>query len=402
MNGPTEIWLGYKRLGDRFAVRPPVLTGGVAALGEGANNLASLLAYASNEAGLKTVMLDLDGQASNRISGYMPSYGLQDFSYDSMLMDVNPSYHAQLLASAYACAMDLAMEQETTVNMVAQSIANESGVASPSALGDMLGNEDEERGRPSAKLGARFHALRQLNDVGEAGMVKRILEKSAVVGFENHGSPEASEVACALFIAKLLALTAAGEAGPDVVILTKANALFRTRPIFRQSQRLLATFVGAPFGKVVCSESVYALDQGFAKTSYSRILSSALWNEEAEGVLLTPNMFMFVNGAFGLSETFIPREFEFRSAKSSEASENPDSSADGEVLEAIASSTNATRESISAYLAPELGHDTVTRAIDRLQAKGAIVIVTKSMKGAAPIHVLTITTAGRKILEGKP
>jgi hypothetical protein len=75
MNAGTtrSVWLGYTRVGGRFAIREDELNGGVALLGQGAKDLAAMLAYSCNEAGLKTAVIDLDGYLSDRVSGYVGS-----------------------------------------------------------------------------------------------------------------------------------------------------------------------------------------------------------------------------------------------------------------------------------------------------------------------------------------
>ena len=59
IRGP--VWLGYRSTSGRFDVNHEDLKRGIAVLGQGANDLAALLAYACNEAGLKTLVLDMGG-----------------------------------------------------------------------------------------------------------------------------------------------------------------------------------------------------------------------------------------------------------------------------------------------------------------------------------------------------
>ena len=99
-----------------------------------------------------------------------------------------------------------------------------------------------------------------------------------------------------------------------MVIIPQAGRLFRVRPVFRRTERLLASFVASPVAKVLAAESTYGLDEHFEETGFIKILSSAVWNgdlrrEEA----LLPNMFMVRNHPYGHDVAFIPREFEQRS-----------------------------------------------------------------------------------------
>ena len=126
------------------------------------------------------------------------------------------------------------------------------------------------------------------------------------------------EAAVTLFIAKLLTGSSRSARAerhlPDVVIVPQASRLFRVRPVFRRTERLLSAFVTSPLPKVLASESAYGLDEHFEETGFIKILSSAVWNKDTrrEQVLL-PNMFMVRNHPYGHDIAFIPRGFEPRS-----------------------------------------------------------------------------------------
>ena len=62
MNSSGSLWLGYSRLGGRFAMKLDELGKGVAILGHGANELAPLVALACEEAGMKALILDMTGR----------------------------------------------------------------------------------------------------------------------------------------------------------------------------------------------------------------------------------------------------------------------------------------------------------------------------------------------------
>src|SRR5580692_2820625 len=147
MNSSGSLWLGYSRLGGRFAMKLDELGKGVAILGHGANELAPLVALACEEAGMKALILDIDGTVADRLSGYMDEYDAAYFLYDSMRIEEAANVHAQLAASAYACALDLSFEQEASLNSMMQIIANERGIASPVSLADLIQSPDTAKAR---------------------------------------------------------------------------------------------------------------------------------------------------------------------------------------------------------------------------------------------------------------
>jgi len=390
-------------VGGRFEVTLDDLKGGIAMLGPGANRLAPMVAYACHQAGLKAILLDMDGGVADSLSGYMDEYDVSYFLYDSLRIEDNPIVHAQLIAGAYSTSLELSFEQEASLNAIAQIIANERGVASPASLADLIQSPDSAKGRAVDRLRVRLEALRSLNMVGEKDAVKQIIGKSAVLSFRNAGSPEASETAVALFLAKLLAVLGGGEEvhGPDVIILTEANRLFKERPVFRRNPRFLTSFVSAPLPKVLASDAAYGLDKGYMDTCSVRILSSAAWNETGRGgLVLTPNMFMFQNPSYGSSEVFVPREFEGRRGEARTGASlvpTADEELAKRILEEIAGYDGSTRTSLVSFLSSDFDKDLLQRTFDRLQAEGYIAVAPQERSGRI-IHGLSLTEKGRTFL----
>lgn len=397
------IWLGYHRLGGRFKLTHDEMKDGIAVLGHGAGELAALFAHACNEARLKVHVLDMDGGVSEKISGYIDTYALPYFLYDSIRIGDNGNVHGQLIASAYAAALDLSFEQESVLNSIIQIIANERSVASPSSLGDLILSQSSQgiSGRPVDKLKARLESLRSLNMTGEPNVVGPMLQKSSVLDFSGAGQHEAAEAAAALFMAKFLAVESGPNSPkPDIVILADANRLFRARPVFRKSQRLLSTFVHESFPKMLTSESAYGLDEQFLDACAVKIVSSAVWNETSKGLILTPNMFMVRNHPYGYEEAFIPRHYEPRKGEVKGRVVDEEENADliRLILENLESYHDATRASITGYLASEFRTEEVETTIDRLHGQGLLTIESKEVKGSPPIHVLALTDKGRELL----
>ena len=409
--GGRQVRLGYRSTSGRFELSYEDLRRGISILGQGADGVAGLIAYSCHEAGLKTLVLDLGGRVSVELSGYIDSFELPHFLYDALRIDEESTaakVHAQLAASAYSCALDLSFEQEGIINAAMQILAAERGIASPAAIGDlMVEKNDKFRGRPADRLISRLASLSSLNMVGEEGAIAAILKDSAILNFSSAGQPEAVETAAALVIAKLLAILESGEASqsrPDVVIIPQAGRLFRIRPVFRRTERLLASFVAAPIPKVISSDSVYGLDEHFEETGFIKIHSSAVWNGRSRSdEVLLPNMFMVRNHPYGHDVAFIPREFEPRSGPPAEK-EPPQPQAEtpdliSQMLIDIDSYEAPTRQSVVAFLSQAYDQGLVERTLDKLQSEGYVSIVQKDMKSGRPMSVLALTEKGRGILE---
>jgi hypothetical protein len=404
------VRLGYRRTSGKFDLSREDMQRGISILGQGADQLATMVAYACNEAGLKTVVLDLSGRASEKLSGYMDCYELPHFLYDTLRIDeegLPASVHGQLAASAYSCALDLSFEQEGIINSAMQILAAERGVASPAAIIDlMVEKNDKFRGRPADRLISRLASLASLNMTGEAGAVAQLLKRSAVLSFAKAGQPEAVETAAALFIAKLLA-ACEGEGDrdlPGIVMIPQAGRLFRVRPLFRKTERLLTSFVSSPIPKILSSESSYGLDEHFDETGFIKIMSSAVWNvgghhEEP----LLPNMFMVRNHPYGHDLAFIPREFEPRSGPP-RGGDVPPPEPDlpdliSQMLVDIDSYEAPTRQSVVAFVSQAYDRGLVERTLDKLQGEGYVTTVQKDMKSGRPMSVLALTEKGRTLME---
>ncbi len=402
-DGIRSVWLGYTRVGGRFALRQDEMDGGVALLGQRAKDNAAMLAFACNEAGLKTAVIDLDGHLSDRVSGYIGSYDLTYFLYDVCRVEEGAATHGQLAASAYTLALDLSFEQEAMLNSSIQKIVAERGVVSPSALYNDLTATEGYRGFAIDQLKGRLASLRSLNMVSEADVVRKMVEGSFIANFSRAEPPEAAELAAALFLAKLLTLIQKSEEKPDVIILSEAHRLFKFHSTRNHSDRLLTTFLSSAVSRVLSTELSAVLDRNLTSACSIKVLSSNVWNESGKGLILTPNMFMVKNANYGYDEAFIPRPFEAKKGDSKKVSldEQEDESLTKLILEAIGSNESATRISVVSFLSAEYPREQVERTLDKLRLQGLIETLSTDVHTDYPLSTLTLTEAGRDRL-GRP
>ncbi len=91
------LWLGYAPTGGRVSLRHVEMRQRLLVTGRRADEMAALLAYAGREAGLRTIVLDLDGNISDRVSGYCESYDYTCFLYDAFQIEEDEATrHSQL------------------------------------------------------------------------------------------------------------------------------------------------------------------------------------------------------------------------------------------------------------------------------------------------------------------
>jgi hypothetical protein len=423
MKGATKAaWLGHRRTGGRFYLRADEILPGINILGAGADGLASVLASACSESGLRTLVLDFNGKIAERLSGAFDVRGVGHFLYDSQRMEEKSSFHAELAASAYTVSLNLNFEQEGFLNSAIQYIGLEQGLASPSSLTDRLFATGEFRGHTSDELRGKLGALRSLNLAGETGVVKEMMGRSCVASFAGAESHQAAEVAAMLLIAKVLSVAASGGELPDVMILNEANRVFANLPVTRHTNRILTALLSVSMARVFVSEVSYGLDHHILDTSPVRILSSSISNEISGGkasigglyhaqhfggagsapstLLLTPSMFVFQDSARGYEEVFVPRiiiQQETRPVLETHPRE-VDPKLAGWILETFASYDHATRGSVVGFLSSEDPPEEVQKAIDRLQADGYLVVVGKDVKTDSPLQTFRLTEKGYALL----
>ncbi|MDV3278016.1 MAG: hypothetical protein LYZ69_06055 [Nitrososphaerales archaeon] len=425
MNAVTKaVWLGHCRTGGRLCLKPDELLPGVNVIGNGADEVSSVISFACSEVGLRTLVLDFGGSIAEKAAGRLDVRGVGHFLYDSMRLEESASLHAELAASAYTMSLNLSFEQEGFLNSAMQLIGLEQGVATPASLIDRLGGAGEYRGHTADELKGKLGALRSLDVTGESGAVREMMGKSSVASFAGAESRQAAEVALMLFIAKVLALGASGEKLPDVIVVNDANRVFSNLPLTRHGNRLLTALLASEMARMFASEDTYGLDHHFIETAPVRILSSGLWNEVGGGrasvgglyspqhaaqkkgsaipsaLILTPNMFVLQDSARGYEEVFVPRYFpplqaeavvEVRPAKD-------ENHLIKQILEAVSSYDSATRGSVVSYLSLDNPKEEIEKAIDRLQAQGYLTVAGKDVKRDGPLVSVKLTETGYKLL----
>jgi hypothetical protein len=191
-----SVWLGYSQIGGAANLRIDELGGRLLILGGRANEMASLLAYASSEAGCKPLILDMDGHISSKVSGYLSAFRLADILYDLYRMDESgPRAHGELLSSAYTAALDLTFEEEAILDAAMQNLAAQDNMASPPVVYDALSGTEGFRGFYVDKLKGRIGTLKSL-DAADSSSLDQLLSRpeGAIVDLSGSGMPRAAEL----------------------------------------------------------------------------------------------------------------------------------------------------------------------------------------------------------------
>ena len=408
----TSLCLGYAPSGGRVCMRYDELKGKLLVAGHAADNLASLLAYACHEAGLRALILDVDGRLAERISGYFETYDYTCFLYDAFQMeeDCGPR-HSQLIAAAYTAALGLSSEEEAIMNAAMHHLAMVDNRASPVVLFEKVGDVEGFRGFYVDKLKGRIASLKYL-EAPENGSFRSLLSLgSSIVTFSGAQYPQAAEIAAVAYLAKLLAVLPEAKSKPDLVILNDAHRLFRGNPRPQHANRLLSELLDASVTVVSVTDQYDALSEALRDAFPTKLLASDVWNEGVENRWkgstrepILPNAFVFADGHFGHQRTFIPRSFE---AKVSEprkgpgviADQPPDDKLTALILDDIKRYAASTRNSLIDFLSGEYGAESVKHELDRLEAQGHIKLESKPVRSGDPMVVYTITPSGDRLLE---
>jgi len=415
--GAASLWLGYAPTGGRVWLRFDELKRRLLIGGHSADSVASLLAYACNQAGLNALVLDADGHLAERVSGYFQTYDYTCFLYDAFqLDDEDPPRHSQLIAAAYTAALDLTSEEEAIVNAGMQQLAMKDTVASPTVLFNALEAVEGFRGFYVDKLKGRIGGLKFLEGAENASFKSLLELGNCLVTFRGTKYPQAMEVAVAIFLAKLIAGLPRAKVKPDLVIINDAHRVFRAAPRPLHSNRLLTELMDSGITVVLASDQVHAISEVVLRSFSTKLLSSDVWNErtkdyryrsttpEFEPVL--PNAMVIEDGHFGHIRSFIPRLFEERTSEPrtgpvvDERMKSADNKLTALILQDIASYEAPTRDSLLGFISAEYDPEVVKHELDRLHQQGLIELEKKAVRGGGEeMLVYSITDAGRRLLE---
>lgn len=411
---PPSIWLGYAPTGGHVSIRYDELKGKLLIAGHSADNLASLLAYTLREAGVKTLILDVDGHLSERVSGYFETYDYTCFLYDAFQIEEEGGpMHGQLIAAAYTAAMDLTSEEEAIMNAAMQKLLTQDTKASPVVLFEVLATVEGFRGFYVEKLQGRVAALKFLESPENGSLTSLLSLGGSLVSFSDARYPQAAEVAVAIFIAKLLSMFPGAKSKPDVLIVNDAHRIFRSNPRPQHVNRLLSELLDASVTVVLVSDQKRALNESLQDAIPVKILSSDAWNDKVESRwrehthdAILPNSYAIADGHFGHQRTFIPRAFETRVSEPRKGPgvmaqmKAPDNELTKLILEDIKRYDTPTPVSIVEFLSGDYGAENVKHELDRLHSQGLIRLDAKERRdGSEAMLVYALTENGSRLLE---
>lgn len=416
--GPAPaLWLGYGPTGGRVSLRHVELRQRLLVMGRRADEMAALIVYAAREAGLRTLVLDLDGTISDRVSGYLESYDYSCFLYDAFQLEEEDGVrHGQLLAAAYTSVLDLSSEEESIMMAALHRLAQADVRASPKPLCDAIGGVEGFRGFYVEKLQGRIGSLKFLESA-ENGSVRSLMSLGgSLVSFRSASYPQAMEVAAAAFVAKLLAMMPGARTRPDLVVLNCAHRVFKSSPRVEHANRFITELLAAATTFVLVSDERQFLSPQVQDSFPFKIVSSDAWNDGVEERWkgssrepVLPNAYVMADGHFGHHRTVIARGYEIKIGELRKGpgvvpeDEQPDETLTLVILNDIKEYEAPTRASIIEFLSGEYGKEAVERELDRLHFGGQIALQDgeeeEGGRGGPPMLVYRLTSSGATLLE---
>jgi len=413
---PPSIWLGYAPTGGRVSMRLDEMKRRLLVGGHRSGQLAALIAHACRESDIRVLVLDLDGTVSQLASGYMEHYEYTCFLHDAFRIDEEDSTrHGQLIAAAYTSAMGFNTEEEAIINSALHKLSSQDNTASPAVLFDALDSVEGFRGFYVDKLKGRVGSLKFLEAAENGSFMSVLPLGGSIISFGSAGYPQATEIASAIFLAKILAMLPNARVAPDIVMVTGAHRIFGALPRVQHRERLLMEMLGSRMTFILTSDQMHALSDTVQEAFPNKILSSDAWNDKVESRWrehshdpILPNAFVIADGHFGHQTTFIARAFEpkFEKARTgpdpTERRPNRNDELTQVVLQDIKSYEAPTRTSIIEFASGEYGTEAVEAELDRLFADGCIKLESKEPRsgGGHAMLVYTITPRGLQTLEG--
>lgn len=399
----TSGWLGYALDRSRGQVRMQGLGERVLLLGRQAGSLATLFAFAGAEAGLRLAVLDVDGSISPTVHGYFTALDYHTMLYDAFHLEGEGAMHGQLVASAYAAALDLAPEEEAILSAALHTLSEQNDLAAPAALYEVVGATEGFRGFYVDKLKGRIGALKHLDSTLDVTF-DQLMRGGTLVSFASAPYPQAAELAGGLFVAKVLYLLAASSAAPDAILITGAHRLFRSLTRFQHSGRLMSNLLDAPVPLVLATPIPALLNDSLIESMSVRVYSSEAWNARKDSRQATALACSYTvcDDRSGTSVGFVPRFIRPRRPAAT-LPPGPLRRSSPEltktILEEISGFESANRQSIVSYLSPQFLAADIGAEIDRLHSEGFLVLEPKDNGGGPRILSYTVTEPGRRLMQ---
>ncbi|MBI3840614.1 MAG: hypothetical protein HY297_01440 [Thaumarchaeota archaeon] len=394
------LWLGYSRPGGRATLGLEATGNRVLILGERAAEAALLATYAAREAGIKPVVLDLGGLLANSLSGYIDTFDYRSFLYDSFRLEEPGAWHAQMVAAAYAAVLDLTSEEEAIVNSALQQIASQGDLASPVSVYDVLGKVEGFRGFYVDRLKGRVGGLKLFDAVDDRA-VRRLFELGGILDFSRAPYPQAAELAAALVVAKLLALSHSDGHRETAVVLTEAHRLFKSSPRQLHSCRLLAQVLAWPPSTFMATEQSQTLAPQLLQGCQVRVYSSDAWHQRPGATKA------ILRGTFVLEDTrsrsdlvFVPRRVPVKTSEhlAGRPAKYASPYLTSKILEEVARFSLSTRESVIQFLSPDFLPADIGAEIDSLHARGCLLQEPKDSGSGPRVFAYTVTEKGLSLL----
>ena len=397
-------WLGYPLGRDHGRIDVRGFGDRVLLLGRRAGDLATLFAFAEAEAGLRVAVLDLDGSISPEVHGYFRAYDYRSMLYEAFHLEGEDAMHGQLVASAYAAALDLTAEEEAILSAALQVLSEQNDLATPSALYDVIGGIEGFRGFYVDKLKGRIGALRLLETTRDEGF-DGLMGGMSLVNFASAPYPQAGELAAGLFLAKVIHLLAASALRPDALLVTGAHRLFRNPTRFQHSGRLMAHLLESRARLVLCTPLPALLNDLLIESMAVRVYSSEAWNSQKnwKQAAALAGSYTICDDRCGISTAFVPRFVRPRgstTAARAPAQVSANAELTRTILEEMSKVDSANRQSVVSYLSSQYLAADVGAEIDRLHSRGFLVLEPKQDGSGPMILAFTVTEAGRHLLRG--
>ena len=384
--------VGIQGLGDRVLL-----------LGRRVGELSTLLAFACAEAGVRLAVLDVDGSVSPEVHGYFRAFDYRSLLYEAYHLEGDDATHGQLVASAYAAALDLPSEEEAILGAALQKLSEQNDLATPSSLFDVLGGIEGFRGFYVDKLKGRIGSLKLL-DATKVESFDELMRGGAMVSFSSAPYPQAAELASGLCLAKVLHLLSASQTRPDAVMVTGAHRLFRSLTRFQRTFRLMAHLLEAPIPLILASPMPALLNDRLTESMQVRVYSSDAWNAQRNSrqAAAMVSSYTVCDDRSGTSRAFVPR---FVRPKRAAAAPQPGPSARASpeltrmILEEVSRYEAANRQSIVSYLTPLFLAVDVGAEVDRLHTEGRMALEARQVGSGPRILAYALTDSGKRLLK---
>lgn len=352
--------------------------------GKNASLAACWLALECSRKDRRIVVVDLSGIATDTISGYLRTLDVVSFIPDILKIPEGGIECASCVSSLLSNVLSLPRNQRLILRSAILQIARESGYVTPSSIFDTVDLIDGFRATEKEEVEGKVATFGQIEIFSGEAVLESIVESSCIVSFSSIKNPHLEDFLACMLTSRVAVML---HDVPDAVLFI--TGVERLLDFFSPARDIFFEryFLSGKHGKVLATSwANFQNNSGkaFVEMSDSGLPLGSLLVEIGGRSTSAPIFAIIPDRKVTKPERLLVEKVQGGDIVH-------------EILNAVSSSSNATRESIVSWLSAEYPRELVVQELDRLISERFLVLTRLDERGK--LLALKLTELGKKELE---